>query len=135
MYDTQYEYKTVEARVAGGKLFWNDWTDEGSKQQELKTMTSPDIVRRMDFPLVSIVMSYDGYWPPISDAIQKFKEAFPVVARTLGALGSRDAREPESWKPNATGQLPRRHGTMTREGYQGTRLAKKLAYYLMDEAR
>ncbi len=69
VFDLEYEFKTEEARKDGGQLLW-----------DLKNLevTSDDLLRQMDFPLVSVAMSYDGINPLDMDKIMPLIACLPV---------------------------------------------------------
>lgn len=135
VFDLEHEYSSEKAREADGKFFWNEWPDEESKKRELENMTLDEVVKRMDFPLVAVALSYDGFATYDMTAAEEFKKALPEVGYLLGEFGKRDLRDVGSWKPTAMGQLLKRNATSTKLGYEGAGLTKKLTYYMMDEAR
>src|SRR5258708_2622357 len=51
VFDTQYKFKRPESAITGGKLYWDEKDLSVTKEQ---------LLEQMDFPLVSIAMSYDG---------------------------------------------------------------------------
>lgn len=135
VFDKEFKYSTDEARKEGGKFYWDDWPDEETRQRELEKMTLDDLLKRMDFPLVSIVLSYDGFQTFDKKALEEFLSAFREIGPLLGEFEKRDTRDPETRKPTELGQLLRRNATNTRSGYEGEGITKKLTYYLIDEAR
>lgn len=135
VFDLEHKYSTEEARKTGGKFDWNTWPDDETKMRELENMTLDEILRRMDFPLVAVALSYDGFLPSNKTAMKEFKTALPEAASLVDALENRDPRDAESRKPTELRQLLRRNATSTKLGYEGKGIAKKLTYFLMDEAR
>jgi hypothetical protein len=122
IFDTEYEFQRPESAATGGKLLW-DFEDETADMGQL--------VQQMDFPLVSVAMSYDGFNRLDYDklaAMVAVLPAYPVVHRVLA---ERDPREPTSWEPTGPGQVVLRNATATKVGQEGHGLMKLMAHYLM----
>ncbi len=138
VFDTQYEYKTEEARNLGGKLFWDPSESriKNIEKEQGMEAAAQKMLQQMDFPLVSVALSYDldkpldpaGFKDLVSDACLP---QFPIIYQVLGAS---DKREPESWKSTGPGQVMMRNATSTRRDYEGQGIMAALARWLMREA-
>lgn len=94
-----------------------------------------EIVKRMDFPLVAIALSYDGFTNFDTRPIEEFCKALPEPGYLFNEFEKRSLGDSESSAPTAPGQLVKRNATNTKLGYEGRGFAKKLTYHLTDEAR
>lgn len=54
VFDTEFQYKRPESVAQGGKFYWDP---------EDNTITGEELIEAMDFPLVSVALSYDGLDP------------------------------------------------------------------------
>ena len=120
VFDTAYQLR----RAAPG-LYWDETDMDATPQQ---------LLEQMDFPLVSVHLSYDegagrdhAEWAPIVGLMPLFGNLF----RTMAEL---DPRDPASWRPASTGEVLVRGGTATRADYGGRGLARAAAHWLMHEA-
>ena len=133
VFDTEYQYKTEEAKKLGGKLYWDADEPSIEKEQGMKA-AGEKMLEQMDFPLVSVALSYDA-----NNALDMEKMGdlmvnlplFPIVYGTLAAL---DKRDPTSWQPTGPGQVLFRNATSTRRDYEGEGIMAGLARWLMREA-
>jgi hypothetical protein len=133
VFDNEYEYKTAEAKDAGGKLYWDRhepsvFHDEGLKAEGER------LLKQMDFPLVSIAMSYDGANPLDMSKMGDLINLFPQFGLIYHILSTKDTRDPESWKPTGPGQVLMRNGTATRHDYEGQGIMGGLARWQMRDA-
>ncbi|KAK4034578.1 hypothetical protein C8A01DRAFT_38970 [Parachaetomium inaequale] len=128
VFDTQFQFHhpSSSSAEAGGQLLW-DFSDT--------TATASQLLTQMDFPLVSLALSYDGIHPFDFAQLTPLLQALPLLGTVFAALEKRDTRAPESWKPRREGEVVLRSGTCTRADYGGMGLAKGLAHWLMFEAR
>jgi GNAT superfamily N-acetyltransferase len=122
VFDLQYEYKTEEARREGGKLMWD---------VEDMDATGDDLLRQMDFPLVSVAMAYDGINALDMEKLMPLIGCLPVFATIYHQLEVGDTRDPESWKPKEPNEVLLRNATSTRHDYEGQGIMKKMANWLM----
>jgi hypothetical protein len=137
VFDTEYEYKTLEAKQAGGKLFWdvNEPAENSVEQTHGRKAESTRLLRQMDFPLVSIALSYDGFVPLDHAKMGPLLESLPEFALLYGILEKRDPRDPAEWKATAPGQVLMRNATSTRHDYEGEGIASGAARWLRREAK
>lgn len=84
----------------------------------------------MDFPLVSVAISFDAIGPFDMQKLTLLPH-FGPLEHALSALDSRDS---ESWKPTGPGQVLRRNATATQHDYEGLGVMSGLARWLMREA-
>ncbi|KAK3341860.1 hypothetical protein B0T25DRAFT_559472 [Lasiosphaeria hispida] len=125
VFDTQYKFKRPESAATGGRLYWDESNLEA---------TADELLEQMDFPLVSIAQAYDGAMPIDRALYAPLIAALPAFATMYGALEALDKRDPDSWKPKAAGEVIMRSGTATRGDYEGFKLAKGMAHYMMRDA-
>lgn len=135
VFDKEYVYKTAAAREEGGKLYW-DINDKESSVEETQGRKAEGerLLSQMDFPLVSIALSYDGYVPLDPAQMGRLIEAMPEFPVLFGTLEARDPRAPEDWKPKAPGQVLMRNATSTRHDYEGKGIMAATARWLQREA-
>ncbi|KAK9355639.1 hypothetical protein V1523DRAFT_424017 [Lipomyces doorenjongii] len=125
IFDTTYKYQHPESVELGGKLYWDE-SDLAATNEQL--------LAQMDFPLVSIAMSYDAYDPPDMTKMADFMDASPLFGLFFGELEARDARDSSTRKVEGPQKVLQRNGTSTRADYGAQGLMKKLAKWLMHEA-
>ena len=125
IFDTQYDYKRPGSALTQGKLYWdpNDVKSDGVS-----------LLQQMDFPLVSVALSYDGFNPLDMQRLMHLVEVLPAFGTLYGALESLDRRDPASWKAKGPHEVLMRNGTSTRPDYEGRGLMRKMADWLMREA-
>ena len=133
VFDTKYDFKRPDSHKTGGKLYWSE--DEPSIQgTEGLEAESKRLLEQMDFPLVSVALSYDVF-----DALDLAKmepimaclSHFGLIYHVLDML---DARSPNPSKPIARGQILYRNATATRHDYEGEGIMAGMARWLMREA-
>ncbi|KAK9314000.1 hypothetical protein V1522DRAFT_412597 [Lipomyces starkeyi] len=125
IFDTTYKYKHSESAELEGKLYWDESDLDATNEQ---------LLAQMDFPLVSIAMSYDAYNPPDMTKMADFMDASPLFGIFFGELEARDARDSAKRKVEGPHKVLQRNGTSTRADYGAQGLMKKLAQWLMHEA-
>jgi len=92
VFDLEYQFKREESKATGGKLCWD----------LLDTAMGPDeLLDGMDFPLVSIAMTYDGVNVLDMEKMGPLIECLPLFGTAYHIFGERDLRD-DSWKPNRT---------------------------------
>jgi len=126
IFDNQYKFRSLEAEQAGGKLRWDLENLEASEA---------DLLEQMDFPLVSVAMSYDSINPLDASKMGPLIEVLPTFATVYHVLAVGDKRDPASWTAIAPGEVLFRNATSTRREYEGQGLMKKLAWFLLREAK
>ncbi|KAL1960581.1 hypothetical protein VTO42DRAFT_7160 [Malbranchea cinnamomea] len=126
VFDKEYKFKREESKATGGKLYWN--FDD-------LTATREQLLEQMDFPLVSVAMSFDLVNPLDFSQMQGMLEALPLFATIYGKLTEADRRGPlQNWGPKNAGEVLQRNATATREDYMDHKIMKKLAHWLMRKA-
>jgi len=133
VFDTEYEYKTEEAKKVGGKLYWNSEEPGVFEEQGLKA-EGERLLEQMDFPLVSVALSYDGAHPLDMTKMADAMEALPHFGLIYHVLGDLDTRDPASWQATAPGEVLMRNGTSTRNDYEGEKIMSGMARWLIREA-
>ena len=123
IFDKEYKFKRPESEATGGKLYWD------SKDM---TATGADLLEQMDFPLISVAMSYDLSDPP-PDPIG-WIDCCPHAVQVFGELEEKDRRDPEVSKATGPNQVLMRLGTATRADVMGLKLMKKMAHFVMRKA-
>ena len=127
VFDTHYQYKRKESEATGGALYWDHTTVDGVDGQTL--------LAQMDFPLVSIALSYDQAKPLDMAQMGPLIEGLPAFGHVYHALAAGDKRAPADWSATAPGQVLMRNGTSTRADYEGAGVMKGMAHWLMREAK
>ncbi|KAI2486173.1 hypothetical protein Ptr902_00306 [Pyrenophora tritici-repentis] len=136
VFDTEYKYKTAEAQKLGGKLYWDVDEDPSASVEKTQGREAEGnrLLEQMDFPLVSIVLSYDGFYPLDHHKMEPIVRAWPEFEVLYGTLAERDPRAPEDWQPTAPGQVLMRNATSTRQDYEGEGIMAATARWLQREA-
>jgi hypothetical protein len=127
VFDTEYKYKRPESEATNGKLYWDELKDNPDA-------TSEELLERMDFPLASVALAYDGINPLDMAQIMPMIEVLPLFGTLYHVLETQDPRG-ESWKPTEANQILLRNATSTRNDYEGQHLMGNLARFLMREAK
>ncbi|KAJ4374796.1 hypothetical protein N0V83_001872 [Neocucurbitaria cava] len=133
VFDTEYQFKTEEAKKQGGKLLWDSKEPSIEQEQGLKA-EGDRLLAQMDFPLVSVALSYDGFNPLDMDKMGSLLALLPHFGLVYHILGSQDPRDPASWQPTGPRQVLMRNATSTRHDYEGEGIMSGLARWLMREA-
>jgi hypothetical protein len=136
VFDTEYEFKTASAAAVGGALLWDaaEQAAHSVEKSEGRAAEGQRLLRQMDFPLVSIALSYDGYLPLDPEKLKPLLAAWPEFSILYGTLQDRDPRDPVSWKPTAPRQVLMRNATSTRHDYEGKGIMAATARWLQREA-
>ena len=125
VFDKEYQYKYPESAKTEGALLWNP--ADLSADRAL-------LVKQMDFPLVSVALSYDGVKPLDFAKLDSLLVCLPAFATVFSELNKYDPRDPASWKATGPRQVLMRNATSTREDYEGHKIMKKQAHWLMRQA-
>lgn len=133
VFDTEYEYKTQEAKEVGGKLFW-DPKEPGIQEEKGLEAESDRLLQQMDFPLVSVALSYDSFNALDMDKMKPLLKVFPHFGLAYHILDKNDTRDAKSWKATGPAQVLFRNATSTRHDYEGKGIMGSLARWLMREA-
>ncbi|KAK0707351.1 hypothetical protein B0H67DRAFT_467050, partial [Lasiosphaeris hirsuta] len=127
IFDTEYQLKRPESAETDGKLYW-DPTDLN------KNTSGQDLLEQMDFPLVSVALAYDNFFPLDKTKLQPLFEAFPLLPLRNRAAERRELRNSADWQATGPGQVLLRGGTATKVGEEGRGFMKKLSWYMMRKA-
>ncbi|KAH8173170.1 hypothetical protein LIA77_07425 [Sarocladium implicatum] len=122
VYDKEYVYKRPESAASGGKLWW-DVND--------KAATRAQLLEQMDFPLVHLAAAFDQFDKPSPEVQSAASGSLPPMAHAFRALASKDPRPPEEATASGFQQTLSRVATVTQEGYEGQKLMKLTAHYMM----
>jgi hypothetical protein len=127
VFDLEYQFKRAESEATGGALWWDDL-------KASPDATSEELLERMDFPLASIALAYDGINPLDMTVLLEMIAVLPLFGTLYHVLDTRDERV-DSWKPTEAGQVLMRNATSTRNDYEGEHLMGNLARFMMREAK
>lgn len=133
VFDTEYKFKREESKATGGKLYW-DMNEKGVQDTEGLMAESKRLLALMDFPLVSIALSYDAFDALDMEKMGPIMACLPHFGPIYGILHANDKRDPATWQPKAHKEVLCRNGTATRRDYEGEKLMGGLARWLMREA-
>jgi hypothetical protein len=126
LFDKEFQYKKADSALTNGKFYWDPENNEYSGE---------GLLEAMDFPLVSIALSYDGVDALDSARIAPLIATLPVFGTCYGQLDALDPRPLDSWRPaKRRGEILMRNGTSTRHEYEGKGVMGSLARYLMRDA-
>jgi hypothetical protein len=125
IFDLDYKFKRPESAFTSGKLYWdeNDLDADG-----------PKLLEQMDFPLCSVALAYDGINELEVPKMRLLIDVLPLFATIDQELEKVDQRDPASWKPKGPKEVLMRNATSTRADYEGQKLMKRLAHWLMRHA-
>ena len=127
IFDTEYKFKRPESEATGGALYWNELKDSSDA-------TSEELLERMDFPLASIALAYDGINAIDMAKLADLMALMPLFGMLYHVLDVQDQRG-DTWKPTKLGQVLMRNATSTRVDYEGEHLMGNLARFMMREAK
>ncbi|KAF2184114.1 hypothetical protein K469DRAFT_710024 [Zopfia rhizophila CBS 207.26] len=133
VFDTEYKFKRAESEAVGGKLYWDESESSIEETQGLDA-ESKRLTEQMDFPLVSVALSYDASNPLDMEKMGPLMACLPHFGLIYHTLHELDQRDPESWQPTGHGQVLFRNATSTRREYEGEKIMSGLARWLMREA-
>lgn len=133
VFDTEYEYKTEEAKKLGGKLYWDPKEPSVEAEKGWKA-EGERLLEQMDFPLVSVALSYDAFNALDMAKMKPLLASLPHYGLIFQILGARDLRDPASWQPTGPGEVLFRNATSTRQEYEGQGIMGAMARWLMREA-
>ena len=121
VFDKEYEFKWPESAATGGAVYW-DTSD--------KTATREQLLEQMDFPLVSHALAYDSFNPLDLAEMQDIMVAVPSYKSCMDLLATTDKRD-KTWQCKGPSEVLFRNSTSTRPDYEGQKLMKKMAHYMM----
>ncbi|KAF2276289.1 uncharacterized protein EI97DRAFT_377962 [Westerdykella ornata] len=133
VFDTQYVYKRPESAATGGALYW-DASEPSVQESGGLEAESRRLLLQMDFPLVSIALSYDAFDPLDFNKMGALVECLPHFGIIYHVLAQGDRRDPDPSVPSRRGEVLNRNGTATRQDYAGEGIMAALARWLMKEA-
>jgi hypothetical protein len=133
VFDTEYVFKREESKATAGKLYW-DLSEPSVKEKQGLKGEAERLLEQMDFPLVSVALSYDAYNALDMSKMKPLLAALPHFGLIYHNLEESDGRNPESWKPKGPNEVVFRNATSTRQDYEGEGIMAALARWLMREA-
>jgi hypothetical protein len=133
VFDTEYEFKNPSSKETGGKLWWDENEMSVQATQGLEA-ESTRLLQQMDFPLVSIALSYDAINPFDLEKMGAVVEAIPHFGILYHYLHVLDKRDPSIYTPKAAGEVLFRNSTSTRQDYVEHHLMSGMSRWLMREA-
>lgn len=92
------------------------------------------LLEQMDFPLVSVALAYDQINALDMSKIEPLIQVLPLFGTVYHVFDVLDKRN-KSWTAKAPREVLMRNATSTRREYEGQGLMKKLAGFLMREAK
>lgn len=133
VFDTKYVFKHEESKATEGKLYW-DISEPSVKETQGLEAEAQRLLQQMDFPLVSVALSYDAFNALDMSKMAPLLTALPHFGLIYHILEQKDSRDPESWRPKGPNEVLFRNATSTRRDYEGERTMAGLARWLMREA-
>ncbi|KAJ4992895.1 hypothetical protein SVAN01_01599 [Stagonosporopsis vannaccii] len=133
VFDTEYVYKREESKATEGKLYW-DISEPSIKESHGPEAEAERLLQQMDFPLVSVALSYDAHYPLDMTKMGPLLAALPHFGLIYHILEEGDSRDPDSWKATGPNEVLLRNATSTRRDYEGQTIMAGLARWLMREA-
>ena len=124
IFDTEYQYKRPQSVGTGGALYWAELDPQDSDLAE-------EMIEGMDFPLVSLALTYDFFYQRKADFEPPMLELIPLHPQVMMLLGQADPRPSESWLPHAAGEVVCRTGTVTKPGYERQGLMGALSKFVI----
>lgn len=133
VFDTEYKFKRPESEAKGGAIYW-DPSEPSVQETKGLAAESARLLEQMDFPLVSVALSYDAMDRLDYEKMAPLMALLPHFPLLYQILAMKDKRDPNPSIPIAHGQILMRNATATRYDYQGEKLMSGLARWLMREA-
>jgi hypothetical protein len=133
VFDTEYVYKREESKATDGKLYW-DLSEPSIKESQGLEAEGQRLLEQMDFPLVSVALSYDAFNALDMSKMKPLLACLPHFGLIYHILEEKDPRDLESWKPKGPREVLFRNATSTRRDYEGEGIMAGLARWLMREA-
>jgi hypothetical protein len=133
VFDTEYVFKRASSAATGGKLYW-DASEPSVQYTESAAAEAQRLLEQMDFPLVSVAMSYDASNPLDMEKLEPLLAALPHFGLLYHILADNDKRDPKSWQAQGPGEVLMRNATATRADHEGKGVMGGLARWLMREA-
>ncbi|KAF2103505.1 hypothetical protein NA57DRAFT_53023 [Rhizodiscina lignyota] len=126
VFDTEYKFKRPESEATEGAVYWDDISPDATQQEMLDAM---------DNPLATVALAYDGINALDMEKLMPLIAVLPLFGMLYGILHVLDTRPEESHTPTGPKQFLMRNATSTRQDYEGFGLMRKLANFLMREAK
>jgi hypothetical protein len=128
VFDTEYQSKHPQADVGIGKLHW-DQLDPKDPYLRIK------MIEEMDFPLVSVALSYDFFNQRKADFEPSILEILPLHPVMMSILAQEAPGPQDPRWPQAPGEVVCRTGTVTKPGYERRGLMTALNKFVILEMR
>ncbi|KAL7619793.1 hypothetical protein AAE478_010336 [Parahypoxylon ruwenzoriense] len=132
IWDKEFIFKRPESAAKGGVCYWDEFD---INDPDLEFNGRQKLLAALDFPVVSIGLSFDKFVPGDPKGWEAALEALPLYAPMGKFYEAHDPRPKGSWEPTAAGQVIERAGTGTMDGYHGKGLMKALARFIMLEMK
>jgi hypothetical protein len=133
VFDTEYVFKRPSSAATGGKLYW-DASEPSVQHTEGAAAEAQRLLEQMDFPLVSVALSYDAANPVDMKKLEPLLAVLPHFGSVYSILAANDKRDPNSWMAQGPGEVLARNATATRGDYEGKGIMGGMARWLMREA-
>jgi hypothetical protein len=133
VFDTEYKFKRPESEAKGGAIYW-DPSEPSVQETEGLAAESARLLEQLDFPLVSVALSYDAMDGLDYEKMGPLMACLPHFPLLYQILAARDKRDPNPSRPTSHGEILMRNATATRHDYEGEKLMSGLARWLMREA-
>lgn len=121
VFDLEYKFKREESKATGGKLYWDFKTT---------SLGADELLEQMDFPLLSIALSYDQFNPLEGEKLGPLMQQLPLFGTSYHILEELDTRG-ESWKARRPNDVLLRNATATRRDASNLGLMANLARFVM----
>jgi hypothetical protein len=134
VFDDSYIFKRAESQVTDGALYFDAAEPSVQDSQGLEAESSR-LLEQMDFPLVSVALAYDSFFPLDQAKMVELIACLPLFGTAYHELAIRDAqsRHAASWQAEGPGEVLFRNGTSTRREYEGLGIMAGLARWLVRE--
>jgi len=124
VFDIEYVFRSPSSAAAHG-AFTHDPGDADADAD------AESILAAMDFPLVSVALSYDAAYPLDWEQLMPLINTVPIFGTIYATLVALDQRDPSSWHATGPKQVLMRNGTSTRHDYEGKGIMAGLARWVM----
>ncbi|KAH6653296.1 hypothetical protein BKA67DRAFT_569123 [Truncatella angustata] len=125
--DSEYEFRRPESVASGGGLYWSELDpDDANFERDGRDK----MLERMDFPMVCLALSVDGYDKKPDEASRALYQFMPLVRELGSYFGQKERESGETWEPSNMGERMIRSGCVTQPGYEGRGLMTALNHFV-----
>ena len=128
VFDKEYQFRRPESAVEGGKLYW-----DGLELED--PYLGIKMIEHMDFPLVSVALSYDFFNQRKADLEPSILEILPLHPPMMALLAKGAPAPSDPRWPKGQGEVVCRTGTVTKPGYERQGLMTALNKFVMLEMK